>query len=328
MMSGHNNDSNNDIIDVIIVGSGPAGLSASIYAKRAGLNVLVIEKEYMGTGQIAYSDKVDNYLGIPAISGYDLGESFRNHAESLDVEISEGNVTVIKRVDATGERVIDNEEINNKALWRIELSDGSYKLARTVIYAAGSHHRHLGVKEEEQFIGKGVSYCAVCDGAFFKDKNVVVAGGGNSALGDAMYLADICKDVYIVHRRAEFRGDKLTLEKLKICKNVHFITGVTIKTLKGENKLEEVVLNDGQVIKSDGLFVAIGMEPETDILKDVVDLDETGYIIAGENCITSAPGLYAAGDVRTKEVRQLITAAADGANAASQAIVYVKNLEK
>lgn len=317
---------NNDIIDVVIVGSGPAGLSAAIYTKRAGLKVLVIEKEYMGTGQIAYSDRVDNYLGIPAVSGYELGENFRNHAISLGVEIADGDVTTIKRVDDTGKLTIDNQEADKAALWRVELSDESYRLARTVIYAAGSHHRHLGLDEENQFIGKGVSYCAVCDGAFFKDKNVVVAGGGNSALGDAIYLSDICSNVYIVHRRAEFRGDLVTLERLKERKNVHFITGVNICALKGENKLEEVVLNDGQVIKSDGLFVAIGMEPATSILKGVVSLDKTGYIIAGENCVTSAPGLYAAGDVRTKEVRQLITAAADGANAASNAIKYIRNV--
>ena len=316
-MSGHNN-----ILDVIIVGSGPAGLSAAIYTKRAGLDILVIEKEYMGAGQIAYSDKVDNYLGIPAVSGFDLGESFRNHAESLGITIEEGEVSAIKAVDGTEDENISVS--GESSLWKLELSYDTYKLARTVIYATGSHHRHLGIKEEEQFIGKGVSYCAVCDGAFFKDKSVIVAGGGNSALGDALYLSDICADVYIVHRRDEFRGDAVTLEKLRSCDNVHIVTGVTIQALKGEKKLEEVVLSDGSVIKANGLFVAIGMEPETDILKGVVKLDNTGYVVAGEDCVTSAKGLFVAGDVRTKELRQVITAAADGANAAAQVIKHLK----
>lgn len=304
---------NGDILDVIIVGSGPAGLSAAIYTKRAGLNTVVVEKDYMGAGQIVYSDKVDNYLGIPAISGFDLGESFRSHAESLGVVIEESEVTYINK-----------QEDNEALLWKVDFLDGAYKLARTVIYAAGSHHRHLGIKEEEEFIGKGVSYCAVCDGAFFKDKNVVVVGGGNSALGDAMYLSDICANVYIAHRREEFKGDAATLDKLKNKDNVHIITGVTVKSLKGDKRLEEVILSDGQVISANGLFVAIGMAPETDILKDIVKLDDTGYVVATENCVTSSPGFYAAGDVRTKEVRQLITAAADGAVAAAQVIKYLR----
>ena len=163
-----------NIYDVVIVGSGPAGLSAAIYAKRAGLNILVIEKQYMGAGQIAYSDKVDNYLGIPAVNGFDLGECFRNHAISLGVDIEDGEVTGITCTDGK----INTAPSCNKLLWKIVLSDGTYKLSKTVIYAAGSHHRHLGIKEEDEYIGKGVSYCAVCDGAFYKDKSVVVAGGG------------------------------------------------------------------------------------------------------------------------------------------------------
>ena len=298
-----------NIYDVVIVGSGPAGLSAAIYAKRAGLNILVIEKEYMGAGQIAYSDKVDNYLGIPAVNGFDLGECFRNHAISLGVDIEEGEVTGVTCTDGK----IDTAPAGNKLLWKTVLSDGTYKLSKTVIYAAGSHHRHLGIKEEDEYIGKGVSYCAVCDGAFYKDKSVVVAGGGNSALGDALYLSDICHDVYIVHRRDEFRGDAATLK-----------TSVNIQALRGEKKLEEVLLSDGQVIKAAGLFVAVGMEPETDILKGVVELDNKGYVVAAEDCVTSAGGFYAAGDIRTKQLRQVITAAADGANAASQVIKYLK----
>ena len=179
-----------DISDVIIIGSGPAGLSAAIYVVRAGLSVTVIEKEFMGTGQIADSSKVDNYLGIPAISGYDLGESFREHALSLGVTIEDNNVTRLTPVDD---------------IWELELSDGSTRKARCVIYAAGCSHKKLQAENEEQYTGKGISYCAVCDGAFYKDKDVAVVGGGDTALSDALYLSDICANVYIIHRREEFR---------------------------------------------------------------------------------------------------------------------------
>lgn len=307
-----NSVNNTEILDVLIIGSGPAGLSAAIYAKRAGLNVLISEKEFMGTGQIANSSRVDNYLGIPAISGFDLGEAFRNHTESLGVEIQD--VEVIKITPPS-------EEEN---VWVTEFEDGSKRFSKTIIYAAGCSHRHLGVAMEEKYEGKGISYCAVCDGAFYKDKNVVVAGGGNTALDDALYLSDICANVYLIHRRNEFRGAASTLEKLKGLSNVHIITGVNVKELLGDKKLEGIVLDNGQKIDASGLFVAVGMKPATDLLKGIVEMNDAGYVVAGEDCVTSKEGLYIAGDARTKELRQVITAASDGANAASQAVKYIK----
>ena len=219
-----------DISDVIIIGSGPAGLSAAIYVVRAGLSVTVIEKEFMGTGQIADSSKVDNYLGIPAISGYDLGESFREHALSLGVTIEDNNVTRLTPVDD---------------IWELELSDGSTKKARCVIYAAGCSHKKLQVENEEQYTGKGISYCAVCDGAFYKDKDVAVVGGGDTALSDALYLSDICANVYIIHRREEFRGAASLLAKLKERTNVHICTNRTVKKVEGSNNLERIILDAG-----------------------------------------------------------------------------------
>lgn len=298
-----------DISDVIIIGSGPAGLSAAIYVVRAGLSVTVIEKEFMGTGQIADSSKVDNYLGIPAISGYDLGESFREHALSLGVTIEDNNVTRLTPVDD---------------IWELELSDGSTKKARCVIYAAGCSHKKIQVENEEQYTGKGISYCAVCDGAFYKDKDVAVVGGGDTALSDALYLSDICANVYIIHRREEFRGAASLLAKLKERTNVHICTNRTVKKVEGSNNLERIILDNDTGIDVNGLFVAVGMSPQTEILKGIAELDNSGYVIAGEDCVTSARGLFVAGDVRTKILRQVITAAADGAMAATQAVQYLR----
>lgn len=298
-----------DISDVIIIGSGPAGLSAAIYVVRAGLSVTVIEKEFMGTGQIADSSKVDNYLGIPAISGYDLGESFREHALSLGVTIEDNNVTRLTPVDD---------------IWELELSDGSTKKAQCVIYAAGCSHKKLQVENEEQYTGKGISYCAVCDGAFYKDKDVAVVGGGDTALSDALYLSDICANVYIIHRREEFRGAASLLAKLKERTNVHICTNRTVKKVEGSNNLERIILDNDTGIDVNGLFVAVGMSPQTELLKGIAELDNSGYVIAGEDCVTSARGLFVAGDVRMKILRQVITAAADGAMAATQAVQYLR----
>mgnify|MGYP000008850957 FL=1 len=298
-----------DISDVIIIGSGSAGLSAAIYVVRAGLSVTVIEKEFMGTGQIADSSKVDNYLGIPAISGYDLGESFREHALSLGVTIEDNNVTRLTPVDD---------------IWELELSDGSTKKARCVIYAAGCSHKKLQAENEEQYTGKGISYCAVCDGAFYKDKDVAVVGGGDTALSDALYLSDICANVYIIHRREEFRGAASLLAKLKERTNVHICTNRTVKKVEGSNNLERIILDNDTGIDVNGLFVAVGMSPQTELLKGIAELDNSGYVIAGEDCVTSARGLFVAGDVRTKILRQVITAAADGAMAATQAVQYLR----
>ena len=299
------------MMDVLVIGSGPAGLSVAVYAKRAGLNVLVAEKAYCGTGQIAESNLVDNYLGFPAINGYDLGEKFREHAVSLDVEFKNGDV--------------GNLEFAN-GIWKAKLQDGEILETKTVIYAAGATHRHLGVSGENEFSGKGVSYCAACDGAFFRDKITAVVGGGDTALDDAIYLSDISKKVYLVHRRNEFRGTAGTVEKLRKKENVEFILKAKPAGIAGTDKVQEMYLEDGRTLAVDGVFVAVGMIPATNMIKDIVELDQNGYIVADETGKTSANGFFAAGDVRNKTLRQVVTAVSDGANAATSARLYIEEL--
>lgn len=290
------------MLDVIIIGSGPAGLSAAIYAKRANFNVLVAEKVYYGTGQVAESSQVDNYLGFAGINGYELGSKFREHAAGLGVEFKSAEA---ERFEKT------------KDGWKVYFKNGEAMEAKTVIFAAGARHRRLGIEGEEKFAGKGVSYCATCDGAFFREKDVMVIGGGDTAMDDALYLSDLCKKVYLVHRREEFRGSAGTLEKIHQKSNIEVITKAKPKRITGENKVSEVELEDGRKISADGVFIAIGMEPQTEEIKAVVPLDGNGYIIADETGKTSAEGFFAAGDVRTKVLRQVVTAVSDGANAAT-----------
>lgn len=297
------------MVDIIIVGSGPAGMSAAVYGKRAGMSVLVIEKVYYGTGQVAESSHVDNYLGIPGINGYELGEKFRSHAEGLGVEFKDGEVI---RFEKAADR------------WYVHLKNGETLESKTVVYAAGAAHRHLGVLGEEEFSGKGVSYCATCDGAFFKGKDVAVVGGGNTAMDDAIYLSDICNKVYLVHRRDVFRGDATTLMKLKETENIELVVPAKVQEVKGEQVVTALQLEDGRSLEVSGVFVAVGMQPATSMLQGIVLMDDNGYIIADETGKTSAAGFFAAGDVRTKELRQIITAVSDGANAATSAERYIR----
>lgn len=297
------------MLDVLIVGSGPAGLSAAVYAKRAGLNVLVAEKVYYGSGQIAESNLVDNYLGFAGINGYELGEKFREHAVSLGVEFKDGEAA--------------HFEFDDDA-WKVTFGKGEVLETKTVIYAAGAVHRHLGVPGEKKFSGKGVSYCATCDGAFFRNKVTAVIGGGDTALDDAVYLSDSSSKVYLVHRRNEFRGSAKTVEILKQKNNVEFVLEAKPAQIKGTDRVQELKLEDGRSLAVDGVFIAAGMIPVTDAVKDVVELDGNGYIVADETGKTSANGFFAAGDVRTKALRQVVTAVSDGANAATMAEQYIK----
>ena len=297
------------MVDIIIVGSGPAGMSAAVYGKRAGLSVLVIEKVYYGTGQVAESSHVDNYLGIPGINGYELGEKFRSHAEGLGVEFKDGEVIRFEKADDR---------------WYVHLKNGETLESKTVVYAAGAAHRHLGVPGEEELSGKGVSYCATCDGAFFKGKDVAVVGGGNTAMDDAIYLSDICNKVYLVHRRDVFRGDATTLTKLKETENIELVVPAKVQEVKGEQVVTALQLEDGRSLEVSGVFVAVGMQPATSMLQGIVLMDDNGYIIADETGRTSAAGFFVAGDVRTKELRQIITAVSDGANAATSAERYIR----
>ena len=295
--------------DVGIIGSGPAGLSAAIYAKRANLSAVVIEKEYEGTGQIAESGQVDNYLGLPGISGYDLGEQFREHAVKLGVSFLEQEVTEIKKEDS--------------AVFTIIFEDGSSVEAKTVIYAAGATPRRANIPGEQEYSGKGVSYCAICDGSFYRGKKVAVLGGGDTALDDAVYLADLAEQVYVIHRRKEFRGAATTVEKLRKKENVTFVLEHQVKEITGAEKVNGVVLEDGTAIAVDGVFVAYGSVPQTNLVKELVILDAAGYVKAEETGETSLAGLYVAGDARTKKLRQVVTAVSDGANAATAVVEYL-----
>lgn len=288
--------------DTIIIGSGPAGLTAAIYAQRAQLNAVVVEKEYMGTGQIAESEQVDNYPGLYGKNGFDLGEEFRNHALSLGTKIYEGEAVRIAPKDYG---------------YSIEFSDGASLDTRTIIYAAGAKHRRLGISGEAEFTGRGVSYCAVCDGAFYKGRNVAVVGGGDTALGDALLLSKIAEKVYLIHRREQFRANKTLQSNVKNTLNIELFLNASPLEILGEKKVSAVkILHDDseKILSVDGVFIAVGEQPESSLLRDIADIDDRGYIIAGEDGATSAEGIFAAGDVRTKPLRQVVTATADGAN--------------
>lgn len=297
------------MLDVIIIGSGPAGLSAAVYSKRANLNVLVVEKVYFGTGQIAESHQVDNYLGLLGMNGYDLGEKFRDHAVQLGVEFKNGEAEHFEAFEDG---------------WKIQLKSGEVLETRTVIYAAGAIHRHLGIPGEQDYTGKGVSYCATCDGAFYRGKNVAVIGGGDTALDDALLLSDMCNKVYLVHRRNEFRGSASTVERLQAKENVEFVLEAKPSAIIGTDMVERLELEDGRTLDIDGVFVAVGMVPMTNPVKDVVDLDANGYIVADETGKTAVDGFFVAGDIRTKGLRQVVTAVSDGANAATSAEQYIR----
>lgn len=310
--------------DSIIIGSGPAGLSAAVYAKRANISVAVVEKEYEGTGQIAESENVNNYLGLPNSNGYELGEKFREHALSLGVPFLEKEVVAIVPNGATASK---------DRVYEITFEDDTKEYAKTVIYAAGAYPRKANIPGEAEYAGKGVSYCAICDGAFYKNKTVAVLGGGDTALDDARYLADICEKVYLVHRREQFRGARSTVELLKKRENVEFVLKEQVTEIYGEKKIAGIRLQSGKTLEVNGVFVAFGSVPQSGLVKDIVRLDEAGYVVAGEDGVTctvdgtkTQPGFFVAGDVRTKKLRQVITAVSDGANALNSAIEFLHNV--
>lgn len=297
--------------DLIIIGSGPAGLSAAVYGKRAGLDLTVLEKAPMSGGQVLNTYEVDNYLGMPGMNGFDMGMKFREHADKLGVEFREADVLSLSDRDGFKLVKTNEEELEAKA----------------VILATGAVHARLGVPGEEELSGMGVSYCATCDGAFFRGKTVAVAGGGDVALEDAIYLSGICGKVYLIHRRDEFRGARALQEKLKKLTNVEILYSCTVEEIQGEDGVEKLRVRNvktGELfdLNAEGIFIAVGIRPNTELVRDMVDCDEGGYILAGEDCATKVPGLFAAGDVRRKPVRQIITAVADGANAAVAAGSY------
>lgn len=289
--------------DVIIIGSGPAGLSAAIYAQRAKLSSVLIEANYMSGGQMVNTYEVDNYPGLPGISGMDLGSRMREHAEKM------GAVFVQERAQELRLEGEIKNVITNKQEYR----------AKTVLLATGAKHRMLEVPGEQELSGSGVSYCATCDGAFFRDKTVVVVGGGDVAVEDAIFLARICKEVYVIHRREELRAARVLQDKLFALDNVRMIWNSVVTEIQGEFQVKgvrvrNVVTDEVRELEADGCFIAVGITPNSELAVSQLKMDKGGYIEAGEDGVTSIPGVFAAGDVRTKQLRQIITAAADGAN--------------
>lgn len=301
------------MLDVIIIGSGPAGLTAAIYAMRAGLQALVIEKQPMSGGQILNTVDVDNYPGLPGIGGFELGMSFREHAEKLGAQFETAEVTAI-------EAAAEKEKI-------VVTTTGRHS-CRAIVLAMGATHRMLGVPGEEALRGMGVSYCATCDGAFFRGKTVAVIGGGDVALEDALFLARGCEKVYLIHRRDELRGARSLQQKVFDTPNIELIWDSVVESIDGEGmvqmlQIRNIKTEEHTQLPLQGVFIAVGILPDTGLVRELVDCDEGGYIRADETCATSIPGIFAAGDLRTKPLRQIVTAASDGANAITSLENYI-----
>lgn len=297
----------NDMYDVLIIGSGPAGMGAAVYAVRAGLKAAVLDRSPVSGGQVLSTYEVDNYLGFPGISGGDLSESFRKHADALGVQFFTADVQEVE--DCSREQTMytihtDKEDFHT----------------RTIIIATGASHSLLGAPGERELAGMGVSYCATCDGAFYRKSTVAVVGGGDVAVEDAVFLAGICEKVYLIHRRNQLRAAESLQRKLLSLENVEIIWDSEVEEILGSEMVEGIKIynkkNSGKdTLDVEGVFIAVGIVPDTSLLNDLVEMDENGYIIADETCATSRTGIFAAGDIRKKPMRQIITAVADGANA-------------
>lgn len=304
------------MLDLIIIGGGPAGLTAALYAKRAGLKILLVEKMILG-GMASTTYFIENYPGFPdGISGMELSQRFQDQAKNLGVEISWGNAI----------------SVNNKKNCREVTVDGKSITAKALIVATGTEAAKVGVPGEDEFRGRGVSYCATCDGAFYKDKNIMVVGGGNSAIEEALFLTRYGKKVSVVHRRDKLRAEKILADRAIANPKTYFFWHSVVEEIKGKQKVEEVVLSDLQSKKRikvpvDGIFIYIGSKPNSDLVKDIVKLDGKGFIKVDENMKTSTEGIYAAGDIIVKPLRQIVTAASDGATAAESARKYIEGSE-
>ena len=291
--------------DIIIVGAGPAGMTAAIYALRANKKVLILEAKNYG-GQLLAASKIENYPGIDEITGVDLAQDMYEQTKKLGAEFK--FETVIKIGD-------DNTVITNK---------GEYK-TKTVILAIGSKNRKLNIEGEDKFLGKGLSYCATCDGNFFKGKVVAVVGGGNTALEDTIYLSDIASKVYLIHRKDEFRAEKKYVDEVSTKDNIECIMNSNVTSIEGETSISSITLDNGTKLDVSGLFIAVGQEPNSSIFKDFIELDDKGYIISSDGVHTNRDKVYVAGDARVKTLRQIVTATSDGAMAAITAIKEMGN---
>jgi thioredoxin reductase (NADPH) len=299
--------------DIIIIGGGPAGLTAAIYALRADKSVLLLEKAWLG-GQIIYSEKIENFPGIAQISGLDFVNTLKQQVKNLGGEIRYELANAIK---------------NEKT--KTVITDKAEYLAKSIIIATGVKNRRLNVEGEERLIGKGISFCAVCDGAFYRERTVAVIGGGNTAVQDALMLAAIAKKVYLIHRRDKFRAENQLVKKLEEYKNLEILFNYEVKEFCGDSRLSGIDLvsvkaEEGLHINVDGAFIAIGQIPQNDSFKELVTHTDSGYVLAGEDCTTNISGVFAAGDCRTKTVRQLTTAVGDGSVAALAAVEYIDEI--
>ena len=297
--------------ELIIIGSGPAGMSAAIYATRARLDTLVIEKEATSGGQIINTYEVDNYLGLPSINGFDLAMKMREHVDRFHVPHIEDTILSIEK-DGDMHIVVGKKD--------------RYK-SKAIIITTGAHHAKLGIDGEDIFYGKGVSYCATCDGAFYKDKTVAVVGGGDVALEDAIFLSKICKKIYLIHRRDSYRAAGILVDKVMSKSNIIKIDDTILTGITGDSKVEKISIkniknDDISELEIDGIFVAIGIVPNTEAF-DSISKDDKGYILVDDNYATDISGIYAAGDVIKKQLRQIITAVSDGAIAATNAASYI-----
>lgn len=336
--------------DLVIIGSGPAGLSAAVYAKRAGFHTLVLEKSAMSGGQVLTTYEVDNYLGMQGVNGFDLGMKFREHADYMGVEFLEAEAVSITaameegaedaaeempelvaceksghRCAETDAPVKSGQKIGGR-IYKIDTNKGEYE-TRAVLAATGAVHAKLRVPGEEELAGMGVSYCATCDGAFFRNRTVAVIGGGDVAVEDAIFLARTSKKVYLIHRRDELRAARILQERVRELPNVEILWNTVVDEIVGKERVERIRIRDTisgntKEMEMDGVFIAVGIHPNTELFKGLVACDEKGYIAAGEDGATTAPGIFAAGDVRTKPLRQIVTAVADGANAVAKVQEY------
>lgn len=306
-----------EIFDVAVIGGGPAGYTAALYAVRAGLSCLVIERLAAG-GQMCETMHIDNYPGFDRTTdGFTLGEAMKAGAERFGAKTAYDEVTAV-RLDTP--------------IKELTATDNNY-LARTVIVATGATHRHLGLPREATMVGRGVGYCATCDGSFYRGRCVAVVGGGNSAVADALYLAGICSEVILIHRRDTLRASRIHEAQLRAAKNLHIRYDSEVTALLGEDRLSGITVRNKKTgatedVTLDGLFISIGRDPVTALFKNQLTLNDTGYIVAGEDTVTNLPGVFAAGDVRTKPLRQIVTATADGAVAAEAAAAYLAAAER